>query len=91
MIELTTDSEEVPMTFDGKRALITGSSRGIGRGIALSLAERGASVAVHYFWNEAAANDTLARVRDRGADGFIVQADITQLEDLRHLFRTVEA
>jgi NAD(P)-dependent dehydrogenase (short-subunit alcohol dehydrogenase family) len=79
------------MSFNGKHALITGSSRGIGRGIALKLAELGTRVAIHYYQNEAAANDTLAKVRERGADGFIVQADVSQPDDIRHLFRTVEA
>lgn len=79
------------MSFAGKHALITGSSRGIGRGIALKLAEQGAKVAVHYYQNQTAANDTLAKVRAAGADGFIVQADVSQPDDIRHLFRTVEA
>lgn len=42
------------MSFEGKHALITGSSRGIGRGMALKLAKMGAKVAVHYYQNEAA-------------------------------------
>lgn len=79
------------MSFNGKHALITGSSRGIGRGIALKLAELGARVAVHYYQNEAAANETLAQVRAYGSDGFIIQADVSQPDDIRHLFRTVEA
>src|SRR5206468_6458338 len=61
------------MSLGGKHALITGSSRGIGRGIALKLAGHGVNVAVHYYQNEAAALDTLAQVRERGADGFAVQ------------------
>ncbi|PYL04540.1 MAG: short-chain dehydrogenase, partial [Verrucomicrobia bacterium] len=52
------------MSLKGKHALITGSSRGIGRGIALNLAEHGVNVAVHYYQNEAAALDTLAQVRE---------------------------
>ena len=52
------------MSFTGKYALVTGGSRGIGRGIALKLAEMGAQVAINYYQNEAAANDTLAQVRD---------------------------
>ncbi len=79
------------MSFVGKTALITGSSRGIGRGIALKLAEMGARVAVHYYQNEAAANDTLDKLRACGSDGFIIQADVSQPNDIRHLFRTVEA
>jgi enoyl-[acyl-carrier protein] reductase III len=79
------------MSFNGKHALITGSSRGIGRGIALKLAELGARVAIHYYQNEAAANDTLAKVRAHDSDGFIIQADVSQPDDIRHLFRTVEA
>jgi NAD(P)-dependent dehydrogenase (short-subunit alcohol dehydrogenase family) len=42
------------MSLSGKHALITGSSRGIGRGIALKLAQHGANVAVHYCQNDAA-------------------------------------
>ena len=58
------------MTLAGKHALITGSSRGIGRGIALKLAESGVKVGVHYYQNEAAANDTLARIRQKGLAQF---------------------
>ena len=53
------------MSLNGKHALITGSSRGIGRGIALKLAEQGAKIAVHYYQNEAAAK---MRARRHGAD-----------------------
>jgi 3-oxoacyl-[acyl-carrier protein] reductase len=57
-------------------ALITGSSRGIGRGIALALAEEHVKDAIHYYQNEAAAKETLAQVRERGSDGVLVRADI---------------
>ena len=60
------------MSLEGKHALITGGSRGIGRGIALKLAESGVNVAINYVQNKTAASDTLAQVRERGADGFIV-------------------
>ncbi len=79
------------MTLAGKHALITGSSRGIGRGIALKLAENGAKVAVHYYVNEAAARETLAQVRKRDSDGFIVQADVSRPEDIRRMFETVRS
>lgn len=79
------------MTLRGKHALVTGSSRGIGRGIALALAERGARVAVHYFENKTAANQTLDAVRQRGSNGFLVQGDVTRPDEVRRIFRTVEA
>lgn len=70
------------MILNGKYALVTGSSRGIGRGIALKLAERGARIAVHYFQNEDAAKGTLAKIRECGSDGFLVQADVCRPEEV---------
>jgi NAD(P)-dependent dehydrogenase (short-subunit alcohol dehydrogenase family) len=79
------------MSFQGKHALITGSSRGIGRGIALKLADKGVKVAINYRQNKEAANDTLSRVRERGSDGLIVQADVSRPEDVRRMFNEVKA
>lgn len=79
------------MSLEGKRALITGSSRGIGRGIALKLAEHGVQIALHYYQNEAAVNDTLAKVRERGAQGCVVQADVSRPDDLERMFGRVES
>ena len=78
------------MTLKGKRALVTGGSRGIGRGIALKLAESGARVAIHYHTNEAAAKETLDGVRKHGADGFLLQADVTRMDEVRGLFTRVK-
>jgi NAD(P)-dependent dehydrogenase (short-subunit alcohol dehydrogenase family) len=72
--------ENLPL--QGKFALVTGSSRGIGRGIALKLAERGAAIAINYLNNETAARDTLAKVRECGTEGFIVRADVSRPEEL---------
>jgi len=78
------------MAQNGKHALITGSSRGIGRGIALKLAEGGVKVAIHYYQNQAAALDTLAQVRKRGSDGFVVQADVLRPEQITEMIRNVQ-
>jgi enoyl-[acyl-carrier protein] reductase III len=72
-------------TLKGKQALVTGGSRGIGRGIALELAAAGARVAVHYYQNEAAAKDTLDRVRKHGGDGVLVQADVSRPDEVRRM------
>jgi enoyl-[acyl-carrier protein] reductase III len=78
------------MASDGRHALITGSSRGIGRGIALALAQDGVKVAIHYYQNEAAAKDTLAQVRKRGSDGIVVQADVTRPEQITAMVKKVK-
>jgi enoyl-[acyl-carrier protein] reductase III len=78
------------MTLRDKHALITGSSRGIGRGIALKLAESGVNVGIHYYRNESAAEDTLESVRKCGSDGFILQADICRPEQISRMFESVK-
>src|SRR5436309_11892079 len=77
------------MSLKGKHALVTGSSRGIGRGIALKLGENGVKVAIHYVQNESAARNTLDEVRKRGGDGFMVQADVLKPEQIKTMFRKV--
>jgi NAD(P)-dependent dehydrogenase (short-subunit alcohol dehydrogenase family) len=79
------------MSLNGKFALITGSSRGIGRGIALKLAERGAKIAIHYYQNEAAAKQTLAMIQERGSKGFLVQADVTKPEEVQRMVKNVHS
>src|SRR5213594_3710255 len=79
------------MAQNAKHALITGSSRGIGRGIALKLAGQGVKVAINYRKNEAAAKDTLAKVKQRGSDGFIVQADVCRPDDITRMFARVKS
>ncbi len=79
------------MSGKPKSALVTGGSRGIGRGIALKLAEDGVNIGVHYYRNEAAAKATLAEVRKRGSGGFLVQADVCRVEEITRMFAEVKA
>jgi len=79
------------MTLKGKTALVTGASRGIGRGIALKLAESGAKVAVHHYQKEDQAKATLEKLRACGSDGFIVPADVCKPEEIRRMFARVKS
>jgi NAD(P)-dependent dehydrogenase (short-subunit alcohol dehydrogenase family) len=79
------------MSLQGKRALITGSSRGVGRGVALKLAEKGVKVAINYRQDKTAANDTLMGVRERGSNGLIIQADVSRPDDIHRMFTEVQA
>lgn len=79
------------MTLSGKYALVTGGSRGIGRGIALKLAESGAKVAVHYYQKEDQAKATLEKLRAVGSDGFVLQADVCKPDEIRRLFARVKS
>jgi enoyl-[acyl-carrier protein] reductase III len=63
---------------------------GIGRGIVLKLAESGAQVAIGYVRNEAAAKETLDRVRKHGGDGILVQADVSKPDQVRRMFGEVK-
>lgn len=74
------------MAEDGRHALITGASRGIGRGIAFKLAEKKIKLGVHYYRNKAAAEQTLEGIRQRGSDGFLVQADVRNMDEVTRMF-----
>ncbi|HJU88956.1 MAG TPA: SDR family oxidoreductase [Gemmatimonadaceae bacterium] len=79
------------MSTDRKYVLVTGGSRGIGRGIAQKLGSKGAHVAIHYFQNTAAADETLRLVRQAGGDGFTLKADVTKEQDVRRIFDEVKS
>jgi len=77
------------MKLEGRKALVTGASRGIGRGIALALARAGADVAVNYRKRSEEAEKTVADIRAAGREAFAVQADVADFEAVRRMVAAV--
>lgn len=73
----------------GKIALVTGSGRGIGRAIALHLAEAGADVIINYHRNQAQAEEAAGVVREKGRRALVVRANLSKVEDIDQLFETL--
>jgi 3-oxoacyl-[acyl-carrier protein] reductase len=71
--------------FEGKAAIVTGASRGIGRAIALRLAAEGASVLVNYNTQREAADEVATAVQELGGRATVVQADVTRAADVDRL------
>jgi len=71
--------------LENKCALVTGSSRGIGRAIALALADAGADVVVNYRTNETAAREVVAEIEARSSRAVCVQADVSVAADVERL------
>ena len=80
------------MRLKGKVAIVTGSSQGIGRAIALALAEAGADLVVNYNHNTMAAREVSDEIRIQGRRIIISQGDVSKSEDVRRVVReTIEA
>lgn len=76
--------------LNGKIAIVTGASRGIGKAIALKLGALGASVAVNYVSDEAAAGSVVAVIKKARGRAIAIQADMRQSDEVRSLFeRTI--
>lgn len=74
--------------LDGRVAIITGSSKGIGRAIAVALAEEGADVIINYLRSQDEAARTAQKVRSLGARATVVQADVAKIADVAKLVNT---
>lgn len=75
--------------LSGKRALVTGASKGVGKGIALELARAGCDVAVNYHSDASGAGATVAEIRSLGQDAFSVGANVGVSADVDTMFQTV--
>ena len=79
------------MQLEGKVAFVTGGSRGIGKAIALTLAEAGADVAINYAGNVAAAEEVAAEIRKMGRRALILQGDVSKTEIAAEMMDAVVA
>lgn len=73
----------------GKVAIVTGASRGIGRGIAERLAQDGATVVVNYSGSEEEAKQVVGQVTSQGGKAIALQANFSLIDDIRRLFQEV--
>ena len=74
------------LPLESKTALVTGASKGVGKGIALELARAGATVAVNYFTDRAGADRTVSEIRAIGREAFAVEANVGVSADVEHMF-----
>lgn len=72
-----------------KSALVTGASRGIGRSIALQLAEEGYNVAVNYAGNKDKAEAVVAEIKDKGVESFAIQANVANPDEVKDMIQEV--
>ncbi|HTH71972.1 MAG TPA: SDR family oxidoreductase [Candidatus Pristimantibacillus sp.] len=77
------------MNLRDKVVIVTGSSSGIGRAIAIRFAEEGAKVVVNYHVNKEGGEETLKKVKEIAPDCLLVQADVSKEADVKRLFKTV--
>lgn len=82
-------TQEQHLPLAGKIALITGSGQGIGRAVALRLAQAGADIVVNYRSNTGAAEDTKVAIESLGRRCIAIQADVSQEEDTTRLFNEI--
>lgn len=76
--------------LSGKVALVTGASKGVGRGIALALARHGATVVINYNSDESGARETLASIEAAGGRGLIAHASVASADQIHRMFDLVE-
>src|SRR5215831_5134196 len=76
----------IPKLLKGQKALVTGANSGIGRAVAIALAEAGADVAVNYVRDDPPAQEVVRSIADHGVRGLAIQADVSQELQVQAMF-----
>src|SRR5699024_7841715 len=77
------------MTLQGKNAIVTGSSRGIGRAIAIQLAKQGVNIAVNYAGNEEKAEEVVQEIKSLGVSAIKIKANVADEKDVKSMVKEV--
>lgn len=81
---------EIMFSLKGKKALVTGGSRGIGKGIALALAKQGADVAINCRSKKEEAEGVVAEIKKMGKEAFTIQADVSDSASVSKMFEEIK-
>ncbi|MGH9631839.1 MAG: SDR family NAD(P)-dependent oxidoreductase, partial [Bryobacteraceae bacterium] len=81
----------MPLSLENKLALVTGSSKGVGKGIALELARLGCNIAINYYSDAEGGKETASEVEKLGRKAFVVQGDVGLAADVDRMFSEVLA
>lgn len=75
-----------PQKLNGQVALVTGADSGIGKGVAIAIAQAGAKVLVNYVHNQKAADEVVAEIKAAGGEAFAYQADVSKEDEVQAMF-----
>ncbi|MFB0505944.1 MAG: SDR family NAD(P)-dependent oxidoreductase [Thermodesulfobacteriota bacterium] len=75
------------MRLDGKKAVVTGGGRGVGRAVSLAFGREGADLVINYVRNEGAAEEVVSEIKEMGCDALAVKADVARKEDAERIVR----
>jgi 3-oxoacyl-[acyl-carrier protein] reductase len=76
------------MRLEGKKAVVTGGGRGVGRAVSLAFGREGADLVINYVRNEEAAEEVVSELKQMGRDAVAVKADVSQKEDANRVIGT---
>lgn len=75
--------------LNGKTAIVTGASRGIGKAIAIKYAEQGAYVGINYVQNDDEAEKTLKIIKEKGGEGILLKADVSKKDEVEKMIKKI--